>query len=201
MHYDDIDDLPERLSYKNVPNLLAGAKTLKRLMRWTNSHSDGWAYWAKPRNAARRLEERLDALHTNVHGVVLGEVEDITTAELRYLLAPIKGFLTRQGVDHEEVIWLPERDNRQRSVARIMVNVYLPVDVRRLSDEEQERYRIALFSLADIMGVQAEDGLYLFGSPDTEGGEIDGVEVKNEHVSDIVRFETATSLGTYEVPA
>lgn len=84
----------------------------------------------------------------------------------------------------------------QRSVARILVNIHLPVDVRTLPQEQQDKVQIALFSLADIMGVQAEDGLWLGGSPDVEGVVIDGKDVENEHVLGIERFETAVSLGT-----
>ena len=51
----------------------------------------------------------------------------------------------------------------------------LAVDIHlhfSLDAEDTEEVRNALANLADVMLVQAEDGLYLLGSPDTENPEV-----------------------------
>lgn len=200
MNQYDVEDMYTALANRDeVPNLQAGAKTLYRLMRYANSHSDGWAYWRKPSAASKRLQERLKEIPLSVHRNVMGEITDISEAELKRLLSPIKAFLTKQGIDHDEVIWLPERDSRQRTVATIEVRIYLPHDLSTMPEAQAGRVKIALESLADVMGVQAEDGLYLLGYKEAEEGVIDGRDVENEFVSDIARFTTGVVLGTYEV--
>jgi hypothetical protein len=49
-----------------------------------DSHSDGWAYWAAPVRAAKKLME-------------LVESNDATEEQLKTALSPIKSFYTRQG--------------------------------------------------------------------------------------------------------
>lgn len=89
-----------RFNYGDTPNLNRASVTLYQLMQWTNQNSDGWAYWPKPCRAAKRLQEALyDADLARWDGV-----EDMSDADLKKALAPIKAFLTRQGVDHSEVI-------------------------------------------------------------------------------------------------
>lgn len=196
----DVEDMYDALRNRDdVPNLQAGARTLMRLMQWTDSHSDGWPYWAKPGNASARLQDALhDKVPLNVHGVPLDNGEDITLGELKRLLSPIKAFLTRQGVDYDEVIWLPERTNRQRTRATVSVTLDLPVEYKALSPAQRRKYDDALSSLASIMHVQAEDGLYLAGNEDAEVIEIDGVEVQNEFVSEFVRTDYSVHLSGYE---
>lgn len=80
----------------STPNLGTAALALARLVDWTNSHSDGWAYWPKPARAARSLQQLLsDADRYNP--------QDVTPAELQRALVPIKAFLTRQGTSLGEV--------------------------------------------------------------------------------------------------
>ena len=82
-------------------NAERGARTLYRLMRWTDSHSDGWPYWQKPSRAATRLMEAIQrAQEAGRRG---GGYVDITEAELKKAYTPIKAFLTRQGVERSEV--------------------------------------------------------------------------------------------------
>lgn len=78
-------------------NLERGARTLYRLMKWTNENSDGWPYWQKPSRAATRLMELLQ-------GARHGDGEDVTETQLKAALTPIKAFLTRHGVNHSEVL-------------------------------------------------------------------------------------------------
>lgn len=83
-------------------NLMQGARILYRLMRWTNSNSDGWPYWQKPSRAATRLMELLQAKDMEYR--CTGEFTDVDYKELQKTLTPIKAFLTRQGVAHSEVM-------------------------------------------------------------------------------------------------
>lgn len=96
----DIDLLLRRTSV-DTPNRAAGAIVLSALARWTNENSDGWVYWPKPARAAgslmKVLEEGQSAYYRGA------EVVDLTDAELKRALAPIKAFLTRQGVPHSVV--------------------------------------------------------------------------------------------------
>ncbi|QWY81380.1 hypothetical protein SEA_RIZWANA_83 [Arthrobacter phage Rizwana] len=97
MNQYDVEEAAERwFSPEETPNLHEGAQILLRLLRWTNSHSDGWAYWPKPSRAAAKLIEVLEAKRRER----FDGPDDITEAELRKLVSPIKAFLTRQGADH-----------------------------------------------------------------------------------------------------
>jgi len=80
--------------YDRHPILGPASKTLLNLERWTNANSDGWAYWRKPSNAAKKLMELLDRDYR------YGEAE-VTEAEYKAALRPIKAFRTRQGADFE----------------------------------------------------------------------------------------------------
>ena len=78
------------------PNLQRGALVLSRLVWWANYNSDGWFSWPKPARSAKKLQTLLygkDAYSP-----------DVTDAELKAALSPVKAFLTRQGVSHEEVL-------------------------------------------------------------------------------------------------
>lgn len=85
----------------HTPNLQKGSQVLLELMRWTNRNSDGWPYWQKPIRAADKLMGALQAERTAYRRT--HETVDLTDAELKKLLTPIKSFLTRQGVAHSEV--------------------------------------------------------------------------------------------------
>lgn len=80
-----------------TPNLGKAARNLMNLMHWTNRNSDGWPYWAKPARAAKQLM-------TLLQSVDRWEPQDVTEAEVKKALVPVKAFLTRQGVAHEEVL-------------------------------------------------------------------------------------------------
>lgn len=92
----EVDDAVRRFN-GTTPNLRRGAQVLHRLVRWTNRNSDGWGYWPKPSRAARSLMDLLYAADRF-------DPEDVTDAELARTLRPIKAFLTRQHVDHSEVL-------------------------------------------------------------------------------------------------
>ena len=82
------------------PVLDAAAVTLRNLRDWTDRNSDGWAYWPKPCRAARRLQL---LLLTGRQSYLAGRTSDVTLAQLRDALRPIKAFRTRQGADFEIV--------------------------------------------------------------------------------------------------
>jgi hypothetical protein len=84
-----------------MPNAWIAARSLDKLVAWTNENSDGWAYWAKPSNASTKLQELLRGRFASRWGERIQD--DITDAELRKAMSPIKAFLTRQGIDHSEV--------------------------------------------------------------------------------------------------
>lgn len=84
-----------------TPNLGEGIAVVENLKDWADANSDGWAHWQKPQRAAAKLTEALSKAVTEHYSG--GEPVDVTEAELRKLLSPIKRFLTTQGVDHGEV--------------------------------------------------------------------------------------------------
>ena len=102
MNEHEIDQLEVFFPGDAFPNLGRGVQVLTNLRDWTNANSDGWCYWNKPSKAADRLMEHFEA--QKVLYFRGGNVTDLTDAELRKLLTPIKAFLTRQGVDHSEVL-------------------------------------------------------------------------------------------------
>lgn len=93
----DIEEAVHRFDRAATPNLGRGAIILQRLMRWTNRNSDGWPYWRLPSNAARSLMNLLQSVDR------FGPVDDVSDADLKKALAPIKAFLTRRGVSHEAI--------------------------------------------------------------------------------------------------
>ena len=96
-YWNDYDIAQQYRRCVNSPNLLVAVQTVDRLRMWTNRNSDGWAYWPKPVRAARKAMELVDS---GDHW----DFDDVTEAELKRALVPIKSFLTRHGVDHDEVL-------------------------------------------------------------------------------------------------
>lgn len=88
--------------YAGHPILGPAVRTLRNLVAWTNRNSDGWAYWPKPCRAAAKLMEMIERDGTSRYA--FDEVRaDVSRAELRAALRPIKAFRTRQGADFEVV--------------------------------------------------------------------------------------------------
>ena len=93
-----IIDLANEIDAERFPNLARTAHTVRNLMRWTNNNSDGWAYWVKPSRAASKA---IDALHAyNFARYGHGEQADLSDADYRKALAPIKAFMTRYNREH-----------------------------------------------------------------------------------------------------
>lgn len=98
----EIDDMLAMFGRQETPNLYAAAQALSRLRGWTNSCSDGWQYWVKPKQAARQLMLLLNEAEQQYRKD--WEWKDITEAELKKALTPVKSFLTRQKVDPASVL-------------------------------------------------------------------------------------------------
>ncbi|ALY10869.1 hypothetical protein WILDE_87 [Arthrobacter phage Wilde] len=97
MNQDEVLDAAERwFDREDTPNLYEGAQILARLMGWTNSISDGWQYWPKPKRAAAKLMATLESKRRER----FDGPDDISAAELTKLVSPIKAMLTRAGADH-----------------------------------------------------------------------------------------------------
>ena len=96
----DIADAYERFGADDErPNLAALARTLRYLETWTNQNSDGWSYWPKPSSAAKQCMKILDEqVRLRYRGFPENHA-DITPAEARAALRPIKAFRTRYGAD------------------------------------------------------------------------------------------------------
>lgn len=96
----DIERALQRYAWH--PILGPAASTLANLAEWANSHSDGWAYWPKPARSAARLMEMIERDGTATY-IFDDERADVTEAEYRKALAPIKAFRTRMSADFEIV--------------------------------------------------------------------------------------------------
>lgn len=100
--YDVEDALMRWFHEEDQPNLQRGARILYRLMRWTNERSDGWGYWRKPSQAARKLMALIEN-GRELNRRNYGDLIDVTEAELKAALTPIKSFLTREKASHSDV--------------------------------------------------------------------------------------------------
>jgi hypothetical protein len=97
----DIEDALRLTAHFELPVARRAAEILSRLCYWTNNNSDGWPYWQKPAKAADKL---MTALESAIQASRQRDNEDMTEAQLKAALTPIKSFLTRQGVAHSEII-------------------------------------------------------------------------------------------------
>jgi hypothetical protein len=87
----DIDMLANR-NLDHRPIAKRAARFLYNLKEQTNDRSDGWAHWPLPSTAAKRLTDLLTPFK-----YPYGSDRDITEAEYKLALRPIKSFYTRRG--------------------------------------------------------------------------------------------------------
>lgn len=102
----DIENAQQAFNTPETPNLAAAAQTLANLAEWTNRNSDGWAYWSKPKTAAKALMTQIQHSMDDYHRS--GVVDDTTGPHLKKVYAPIKSFLTKQGADWKDIIVAPK---------------------------------------------------------------------------------------------
>jgi len=69
------------------PNVCAGVRLLRTLMRSVNAQSDGWAHWPSPSRSCTKLQNLLKKAGT--HGTV-------TDVQLRQAVAPIRAMVMRE---------------------------------------------------------------------------------------------------------
>lgn len=100
----EIDFLEARVANfaDEVPNFATAVGRLARLHDWVNSTSDGWGYWRKPSNAAKKLM----TLISNASRGAFPPDEDISEKDLIKATAPIKAFFSRNGVDGDVRDWI-----------------------------------------------------------------------------------------------
>jgi hypothetical protein len=106
MHYMndyEIERALETALRNDLPVMTEAVYRLIKLYNWTNSNSDGWAYWPKPVRAADKLMTLIESVDPFAGGMWGDEADDLDPADLKRALTPIKSFLTRQGVDHSVV--------------------------------------------------------------------------------------------------
>lgn len=73
------------LRHQFHPVLRKATRFLVAFMDEVNSHSDGWAYWRLPVNAAKQLMQ------------LIHNPEQANEAAFRKAIGPIKSFYTRRG--------------------------------------------------------------------------------------------------------
>lgn len=98
LYLNDYDIDRTILQYVDHPVLGPATKTLANLVDWTNSNSDGWAYWEKPVRAAEKLQRLIQG--DGIRWFYGNDArEDATPEAYKAALTPIKAFRTRQGAD------------------------------------------------------------------------------------------------------
>lgn len=95
----DLDQAVSRFTRATKPNRLALALVVRNLAEWADNHSDGWAYWPKPARAADKAMALIESRTWAENEAQ--EAEDITDAQMREAVRPIRSFLTRTGASAE----------------------------------------------------------------------------------------------------
>lgn len=90
----DIACARSRYTRSSTPNRLGLVLVVDALREWTDSVSDGWAYWSKPCRAAAKAIDLIEGEGTN-EWFRNAEANDITQAEIDAAVRPIKALLTR----------------------------------------------------------------------------------------------------------
>ena len=91
----DIDQAEQR--YCNDPVLSKAVAFLAAFRDEVNSHSDGWAYWRPPVQAAAKLMTLIEDCNVTTWKPGRVETKEATFFDLHKALTPIKAFYTRRG--------------------------------------------------------------------------------------------------------
>lgn len=113
----EIEEAQHWFDPTDQPNLHKGALYLYRLVRWTNSRSDGWGYWRKPSTAAAKLMDLITAGREE-NRRNYGDLTDCTSAELTKALTPVKSLITREGDSWDKVLNPPPAPDPVRELQR-----------------------------------------------------------------------------------
>lgn len=99
MNEHEVEDAAYRFEDHEI--LGPATRTLQNLVDVTNRNSDGWAYWPKPCRAAAKLQELI--VRDGTYQYHSGGRPDVTVAEYKRALVPLKAFRTRSGLPFEIV--------------------------------------------------------------------------------------------------
>ena len=106
----DLDYARRRFTRASCPNRLALVLVIDQLRHWTDGNSDGWAYWPKPCRAAQKA---IDHVYSTTNAAnEAQEAHDITDAEMRAAVVPIRSVLTR----HKHKLGSADREMILRAV-------------------------------------------------------------------------------------
>lgn len=95
----DLRRARDRFTRAAKPNRLALVMVVDELRQWADEVSDGWAYWAAPRQAALRAMNLIEST-TNEENARREKV-DVDEITMRHAVVPIKALLTRWKVAPE----------------------------------------------------------------------------------------------------
>lgn len=96
LYMNDYDIMRAVEFYHAHPVLSRATRTLANLASWTDRNSDGWAYWPKPAKAAEKLMTLIEQDKFNPN-------PDVTEADYKKALTPIKAFCTKNNVDFLDI--------------------------------------------------------------------------------------------------
>jgi len=102
----DLECARRTFTQQSCPNLLGLVYMVEHLAEYADANSDGWAYWAAPRNAAKRAMEAIYEGERRVRLAYADGAVDCTDEDVARYARPVKAFLTRQKVraDQREII-------------------------------------------------------------------------------------------------
>lgn len=140
-----VEELAERWARHEV--LGPATRTLSALVRWTDSHSDGWHVWPKPARAAEKLMNLVDGwmppgercpscYSTSFHYDGCAR-PDATPAALKAALVPVKAFRTRQHASFEVTESLPSVLKELESALALKTSEVTRLSVALATAQEQ----------------------------------------------------------------
>lgn len=118
-------EIDEALTRYADHSLLASAtRTLANLRDAADRNSDGWCYWPKPTRAAEKLMNLIQYDKQGRPRLRSDGEDDVTEADVRAALRPIKAFRTRSGIDFEILEPGQKPERRLRHTIEPNVRVY-----------------------------------------------------------------------------
>jgi hypothetical protein len=137
--------------FKSHPVLGKGARFLGAFRDEVNAHSDGWAYWQLPAEAAEKLM-------TFLHGHLFAgmgaypRLPEPTEADLKRTITPIKAFYTRRGYAAGMEFPALESDRRKAGAAiEITVIVHVSIPVSLAFDKQPTQKEIVAAAIENLI--------------------------------------------------